>query len=89
VTGHHPFDGILQLSFRPSIFEQKFLQAGDVRAGELVKCTIRKLTESGLVVTMPGNIDGLVWPNHYADIALKHPAKRFKVGAKLKCRVRF
>ena len=35
-----------------------------------------------------GGIDGVVWPNHYADIILKHPAKRFKEGATIKCRVR-
>ncbi|KAG6911579.1 hypothetical protein DXG01_011882 [Tephrocybe rancida] len=87
VTGHFPFDGLLQLSFKPSIIEQKFLQVADVEVGEVVKGTIKKLSETGLFVSLSGNIDGVVWPNHYADITLKHPAKRFKVGASIKCRV--
>ncbi|KAG6862187.1 hypothetical protein C0995_004269 [Termitomyces sp. Mi166 len=87
IIGYFPFDGLLQLSFKPSIIEQKFLQIADVQVGEVVKGTIKKLTETGLFVSLSGNIDGVVWPNHYADIILKHPSKRFKIGASIKCRV--
>jgi rRNA biogenesis protein RRP5 len=87
VTGHIHFDGLLQLSLRPSILNQKFLQVCDVSAGEVVKATIKKLTDTAMFVTMSGSVDGVIWPNHYADISLKHPAKRFKVGASIKCRV--
>ncbi|KAJ7169696.1 hypothetical protein C8R46DRAFT_1265028, partial [Mycena filopes] len=87
VTGYFPFDGLLQLSLKSSILEQKFLQVADVQVGEIIKGSIKKLTDSGLFVSMSGNIDGVVWPNHYADITLKHPAKRFKAGANIKCRV--
>jgi len=88
VTGFFAFDGLLQLSLKPSILEQKYIQVSDVEVGEVVKGTIKKLTDSALFVTLSGNIDGVVWPNHYADIQLKHPAKRFKVGASIKCKVR-
>ncbi|KAF8222115.1 hypothetical protein L208DRAFT_1324246 [Tricholoma matsutake] len=87
VTGYFLFDGLLQLSLKPSVLEQKFLKVGDVEVGEVVKGTIKKLTEAGLFVSMSGNIDGVVWPNHYADISLKQPAKRFKPGANIRCRV--
>jgi rRNA biogenesis protein RRP5 len=87
VIGHHFLDGLLRLSMRPSILTQKFIQAADIHVGELVKGTIKRLNDSGLVVNLSGNIDGVVWPNHYADIPLKHPSKRFKIGAKIKCRV--
>ncbi|KAJ7900149.1 hypothetical protein B0H14DRAFT_2672489 [Mycena olivaceomarginata] len=87
VTGYFAFDGILQLSMKSSVLEQKFLQVADVQVGEVIKGTIKKLTDSGLFVSMSGNVDGVVWPNHYADITLKHPAKRFKAGATIKCRV--
>ena len=53
----------------------------------MIKGTIKKLTDSGLFVSVSENIDGVVWPNHYADITLKHPFKRFKPGANIKCRV--
>ncbi|KIK70798.1 hypothetical protein GYMLUDRAFT_32858 [Collybiopsis luxurians FD-317 M1] len=87
VLGYYSFDGLLQLSFKPSILAQKYLQVADVRVGEIIKGTIKKLSDSGLFVSLSGNIDGVIWPNHLADIALKNPAKRFKAGASIKCRV--
>ncbi len=88
VTGYYPLDGILQLSLRPSVLAQKFLQVADVQVGEVIKGTVKKLTDSALFVSISGNVDGVVWPNHYADITLKHPQKRFKPGGSIKCRVR-
>lgn len=73
---------------RNTVLEQKFLRVDDVQVGELVKGTVRKLTESALFVRINGNVDGMIWPMHYADIMLKHPQKRFKKDAVLKCRVR-
>lgn len=69
------------------MLEQKYIQVTDMEVGEVVKGTIKKLTDSALFVTLSGSIDGVIWPNHYADIMLKHPARRFKVGASIKCRV--
>ncbi len=88
MTGYFPFDGLLQLSLRPSVLEQKFIQVGEVHAGEVVRGTVRKLTDAALFVSISGNVDGVVWPNHFADIHLKHPQKRFKSGGSIKCRVR-
>ncbi|KAH9947721.1 hypothetical protein B0H21DRAFT_852620 [Amylocystis lapponica] len=87
VTGHFPLDGLMQLSLRPSVLEQKFLQVGEVQVGEIIKGTVKKLTNSALFVSISGSVDGVVWPNHYADIPLKHPQKRFKPGGNIKCRV--
>lgn len=88
VIGYHPLDGLLQLSLRPSILDQRFLQAGDVQVGEVLKGTVKRLTDSALFVSISCNADGIIWPNHYADIPLKHPSKRFKAGGSIKCRVR-
>jgi len=87
ITGFFPFDGILQLSLKPSVIQQKFLQVSDVVVGDIVKGTIKKLSDNGLFVSLAGGVDGVVWPNHYSDIVLKHPAKRFKESASIKCRV--
>jgi rRNA biogenesis protein RRP5 len=87
VTGYIHFDGLLQVSLRPSILSQRFLQVSDVSPGEIVKATVKKLTDTAMFVTMSGSVDGVVWPNHYADITLKHPAKRFRDGSSIKCRV--
>jgi rRNA biogenesis protein RRP5 len=87
VTGYHPLDGLLQLSLRPSVLEKKFIRVRDVEVGEVIKGTVKKLTDSALFVEISGNVDGVVWPNHYADIVLKHPQKRFKPGGSIKCRI--
>ncbi|KAH9836984.1 uncharacterized protein C8Q71DRAFT_580175 [Rhodofomes roseus] len=87
VTGYFPLDGYLQLSFRQSVLQQKFLQVGEVQVGEVIKGTVKKLTDSALFVSISGTVDGVIWPNHYADIPLKHPQKRFKPGGTIKCRV--
>lgn len=73
---------------RPSVLSQKFLRVDDVQVGEVVKGTVRKLTGTALFVKLNGNVDGMVWPTHYADIMLKHPQKRFQPDANIKCRVR-
>lgn len=74
---------------KTSTLEQKFLQVGDVQVGEVIKGSVKKLTDSAMFVSISGNVDGVVWPNHYADIILKHPQKRFKPGASVKCRVSY
>ena len=73
---------------KPSVIQQKYLQPTDVEVGEIVTGTIKNLTDACLFVSLSRSVDGVVWPNHYADIMLKHPAKRFKEGASIKCRVR-
>ncbi|KAF8519094.1 U3 snoRNP-associated protein Rrp5 [Hysterangium stoloniferum] len=87
VIGFQALDGILQLSLQPSVLEQKFLQVQDVELGEVLKATVKKLTNDALFVSLSGSVDGVIWPNHYADISLKHPQKRFKEGSTIKCRV--
>jgi rRNA biogenesis protein RRP5 len=87
VMGYFALDGLLQLSLKPSVIQQKYFQVTDVEVGEVIKGTVKKLTDSALFVSLSDGIDGVVWPNHYADITLKHPAKRFQVGASIKCRV--
>lgn len=52
-----------------------------------MKGTVKRLTDTALFVSISGNVDGVVWPNHFADIHLKHPQKRFKPGGSIKCRV--
>ncbi|KAG8742229.1 rRNA biogenesis protein rrp5 [Ceratobasidium sp. 414] len=81
VTGHHALDGLVLLSLQPSLLELVYMQAGDVSAGETVKGTIKKLKEKGLVVALSDKVTGFVGPDHYADIRLKHPERKFKEGA--------
>ena len=75
------------MSLKPSVFEQSFLQVSDFKAGETVKATIKTVTDSAIFVTLADNVDAIVWPNHFADIKLKQPGRRFKPGASLKAKV--
>ncbi|KAB5588082.1 RRNA biogenesis protein RRP5 [Ceratobasidium theobromae] len=87
VTGYHALDGLLLLSLKPSIFELEYMQVADVTVGKILKGTIVRLRESGLVVALSDKVNGLVTPLHYSDIKLKHPERKFKEGATTKCRV--
>lgn len=87
VTGYHGFDGLLQISLKPSIFEQDFMQLTDFKVGETVKGTIKSVSDTALFVNLSGKIDAVIWPNHFADIRLKQPTRRFKPGASIKCKV--
>jgi rRNA biogenesis protein RRP5 len=95
-------DGILLLSFEQKVLDQVFMQVDELKVGQHLKVsvisslqkyvdddqgTIRRLTDKGLFIDVAGSVDGVVWPNHYADIRLKHPEKRFKVGSSVKARV--
>lgn len=87
VIGHSPFDGLLLLSFEQKVLDQVFMQVDELAVGQQLKGTIHRLSEKGLFVNIQGSVHGVVWPAHYADIKLKHPEKRFKVGGTVKARV--
>jgi len=53
----------------------------------MIKGTVHSLTGSALFVAIATNMHAVVWPNHFADIRLKHPERKFKVGSSIKCRV--
>lgn len=87
VIGFSALDNLVQLSLQPSVLEQAFLRVQDVEVGAEVKGTVKVLKENALFVSIGGNVDGVVWPLHYADIRLKHPEKKFKPGQAVKARI--
>ncbi|CAE6439154.1 unnamed protein product, partial [Rhizoctonia solani] len=87
VVGYHALDGLLLLSLKPSVLELEYMQVADVEVGKFLKGTVVRLRESGLVVALSDKVTGLVTPQHYADIKLKHPERKFKEGATVKCKV--
>nr|ODN95502.1 rRNA biogenesis protein RRP5 [Cryptococcus depauperatus CBS 7855] len=87
VIGHSPMDGVLLFSFEQSILSQTFMQVSELQIGQVLKGTVRKLTDKCLFINVHGNVDGVVYPNHYADIRLKQPQKRFKPGSQVKAKV--
>jgi len=87
VIGFSLLDGLLQLSLKPSVIDQRYLRPMDLAVGEIIKGTVKSLSELGLFVTIADGVDGVVWPLHYSDIKLKNPERKFKVGNPIKCRV--
>lgn len=63
------------------------MAVSELSVGQVLKGTIRRLTDKMLFVDISGSVDGIVHPLHYADIRLKHPERRFKVGSTVKARV--
>ncbi|KAF6766586.1 hypothetical protein DFP72DRAFT_867062 [Ephemerocybe angulata] len=77
-----------RIALKPSVFEQEFLQLTDFQVGEPVKATIKTVSEHCLSSSnCLATLTAVVWPNHFADIKLKHPGRRFKPESTLKCKV--
>ncbi|SCZ99428.1 BZ3500_MvSof-1268-A1-R1_Chr7-2g09528 [Microbotryum saponariae] len=87
VIGFSALDGLVQVSLQPSVLERAFMRVNDVRVGEVIRGTVGRLTDTALFVSISGNVDGVVWPIHYADIRLRHPERKFKPGASVKARI--
>ncbi|GAA5904744.1 Rrp5p [Sporobolomyces salmoneus] len=87
VIGYSPVDGLVQFSLQPSVLEKRFLRVADAQVGEVIKATVKRLSDSAIFLDIAGNVDGVVWPMHYADIRLKHPEKKFKPGQVVKARI--
>ncbi|KDE07886.1 hypothetical protein MVLG_01797 [Microbotryum lychnidis-dioicae p1A1 Lamole] len=87
VIGFSALDGLVQVSLQPSVLERAFMRVSDVRVGEVIRGTVGRLTDTALFVSISGNVDGVVWPIHYADIRLRHPERKFKPGASVKARI--
>lgn len=69
------------------MIDQVFMSVAELSIGQTIKGTIRRLTEKALFIDISGSVDGVVHPLHYADIRLKHPERRFKVGGTVKARI--
>ncbi len=88
VVGHSPTDRTLQLSLKASVLERKFMRVSEVEVGEVVNATIIKLgLPNAIFLQLQGHVDGVVFANHFADVKLTQPEKRFKPGLQVKARV--
>jgi rRNA biogenesis protein RRP5 len=92
VVGYNEMDGLFQISFEKSVLEQQYLRLEDVPIGAVVTCNIEKVLidekgVSGLVVKVAEGITGFVPEQHFSDVKLQHPEKKFRQGMKVKARV--
>ncbi|KAG8928202.1 rRNA biogenesis protein rrp5 [Tulasnella sp. 418] len=87
IMSYSALDGLLQLTFRESVIDEKILRVSDLQVGVRVTGTVVELTETHLRVKLSEGVTATVFPLHYADITLKNPQKRFKPGVSVKARV--
>ncbi|MCO5565819.1 hypothetical protein L7F22_019494 [Adiantum nelumboides] len=87
VVGHSLTDEIVRLSFQKSILDRAFMRVSEVMVGEVIKATIRVVNPKAIVLNINGSVDGVVFPAHFAEVPLKKPEKKYKVGQSVSARV--
>eukprot|EP00741_Cyanophora_paradoxa_P002551 tig00000605_g2475.t1 len=87
VVSHSAIDGLLGLSLQKSVIEAPILRLADCVPGMLVKGKVADVKESGVIVTIADHVRGLIPKMHLGDVRIKHPEKKFKVGADVTVRV--
>ncbi|KAI8065426.1 hypothetical protein BC940DRAFT_276026 [Gongronella butleri] len=87
VLSYSPVDGLLSLTLKPSILNDKYLQYSDIVPGEMVEGTVEKFVSNGMLVKLSPRITGYVAMPFLSDVALTRPELKFKIGAKVRPRV--
>ncbi|PKI86015.1 rRNA biogenesis protein rrp5 [Malassezia vespertilionis] len=87
VVGYAMTDRLLLLSLQPSVLNKEYMRVSDVPLGQVVRANIHRVTPNAIFVRMNGNVDGVVFPLHYADIRLKNPEKKYKPNLEVNARV--
>ncbi|KAH9811355.1 hypothetical protein DFH28DRAFT_1085148 [Melampsora americana] len=64
-----------------------YIRPQDVAVGEIVTAEVNRLCSTALFMSIFGGLDCVVWPDHYSDVKLQHPEKKFQAGMKLTARV--
>eukprot|EP00004_Rigifila_ramosa_P024247 TRINITY_DN6970_c0_g1_i1.p1 TRINITY_DN6970_c0_g1~~TRINITY_DN6970_c0_g1_i1.p1 ORF type:complete len:1492 (-),score=361.04 TRINITY_DN6970_c0_g1_i1:468-4556(-) len=80
-------EGVVNVATSKSILVQQMLRFDDIKPGQIVKGTITRLEDFGLIVSLADRILGLCPRIHSADVPLTHLSKKFKVNSVLQFRV--
>ncbi|XP_028367529.1 protein RRP5 homolog isoform X3 [Phyllostomus discolor] len=87
IINYSQMDELALLSLRTSVIEAQYLSFHDIKPGALVKGTVLTIKPYGMLVKVSEQIRGLVPPVHLADILMKNPEKKYRVGDEVTCRV--
>eukprot|EP00048_Salpingoeca_helianthica_P008104 m.118546 g.118546 ORF g.118546 m.118546 type:complete len:1861 (+) comp14514_c1_seq1:75-5657(+) len=87
VISFNAIDGMYRLTFKEASVETDFYSLDDVKPGMELKATIGRVGDDGLHLDLSKHVYGVCPPMHMADVALKHPEKKFTVGTEVTCRV--
>nr|XP_033796509.1 protein RRP5 homolog isoform X2 [Geotrypetes seraphini] len=87
IVDFSPMDEIILLSLRTYVIEAPFLRHRDILPGQLIQGKVTALKAFGMLVSVSDHLAGLVPRLHLADIMLKQPEKKYRIGIQIKCRV--
>ncbi|XP_011234650.1 protein RRP5 homolog isoform X2 [Ailuropoda melanoleuca] len=87
VIDYSQMDELALLSLRTSVIEAQYLKYHDIKPGALVEGTVLTIKSYGMLVKVGEQIRGLIPPMHLADILMKNPEKKYRIGDEVKCRV--
>jgi len=92
VLGYDPVDGLFQLSLQQAMLDEPFLRVEDIQVGAVLKGTVAKKTDKGVVINLTKSIRGFVPLIHCVDSVVtsstkKHVDEKFQEGKPVKCRV--
>lgn len=82
-------DGVAIASLQQSVLKKPFINYSDITTGQIVKGTVEKFGDFGMIVAITEAIRGLCPRPHLSDVRaiLKQPRKKYKEGSKVNCRV--
>ncbi|XP_070539661.1 protein RRP5 homolog [Ptychodera flava] len=89
IIGYSCLDGIAIATMKSSTIDKAFLVQSDVKIGMKVEVTVANINNYGIQVQVTNNIRGFIPHLHIADVPLKNPEKKFKMGDVLMCKVMF
>lgn len=88
VIGYSGVDGLYYLTMQASMLDRDYLSISDIPVGAIVEGKIEKrLPTNAFLVTLWEGCQGFVHDTQLSDVKLPFPERKFKNGAKVKCRV--
>ena len=87
MIGYDFLNRVVLVTMKESLLKMAFFNYQDIKLGQVIACTVKKLNSTGAIVKVTGRISGLVPRLHLSDVPLTNPEKMFKVGREVKCRV--
>ncbi|CAM9431765.1 unnamed protein product [Chrysoparadoxa australica] len=87
VVGTSPVEGWAAASLKPTVLAASLLSYSDVSVGQVLKGEVTAVEGYGALVSLGAGVRGIVTTMHLSDVAIKKPKNRFKIGAKVTCRV--
>lgn len=80
-------DGVAIVSLQSSVLEKPYMKYSDISIGDVVEGTVERVGDFGVIISLADNIRGLCPRIHFSDVKLKHPRRKLREGAKVKCHV--